>query len=146
MSEHLTKLNSENFESVANSEEGLFVIKFFSPTCGPCKTMAPVFDAFSQNNQDINVYEVDTMESPELASHFGVRGVPYVAFCENREVLYSFTGVTPLGNLQYVVDNVDDPYFREHGEFQKVESEGNNTFTIAALLLILVFIGLVFIL
>jgi thioredoxin 1 len=133
----LKTLNSENFESVASSEQGLFLIKFFSPTCGPCATMKPVFELFSTNNENINVYEVDTMESPEIAAHFGVRGVPYTAFCENREVLYSFTGVTPLVDLQYVADNIDDPYFREHGEFQKSEDGKDHTFTIIVILVLL---------
>jgi thioredoxin 1 len=118
----MEKLTGSNFEEVVSSQEGLFVIKFSSPTCGPCGTMKPVFKALDDNNPSLNVFEVDTSESPELASHFGVRGVPYVTFCENREVLYDFTGVTPLADLQFVVDNIDDPHFRETGQFQVQES------------------------
>lgn len=124
----MEKLTVENFETVVNKEKGLFVIKFFSPTCGPCRTMNPVFEALDQNNPNVNVYDVDTMESPEIAGHFGVRGVPYVAFCEGREVLYDFTGVTPLGNLQYVVDNINDPHFREMGDFKKAETKKSYAF------------------
>ena len=93
--------------------------------------MGPVFQTLDDNNPEVNVYEVDTMESPELASHFGVRGVPYVAFCEEREVLYTFTGLTPLGNLQYVIDNINDPYFREHGEFEKTEQKSSPWFALS---------------
>ena len=131
----MKRINTENFDEVINGERGLFVIKFFSPTCGPCNTMTPVFNALNENNSDINVYEIDTMESPELASHFGVRGVPYVTFCENREVLYSFTGVTPLADLQYVVDNINDAYFRTHGEF-KIEGKESKKFELIIFLLI----------
>jgi len=115
----LKRLNTENFEGVVSQEKGLFVIKFSSPTCGPCQTMAPVFQALADQNPQIPVYEVDTMESPEIAGQFGVRGVPFVAYCENREVLFEKTGVTPLGDLQFVINNINDPYFREHGEFKK---------------------------
>lgn len=142
----MEKLNTENFESVVNNEKGLFVIKFFSPTCGPCKTMTPVFEALDQNNPDVNVYEVDTMESPELADHFGVRGVPYVVYCESREVLYEFTGVTPLGNLQYVINNINDPYFRETGEFKQPDQKKNYIFEIIVGVLVLGFLGLFFLL
>ncbi len=139
----MLKLNTENFEEVVNKEKGLFIIKFYSPTCGPCKTMTPVFEALATNNTNINVYEVDTMESPELASHFGVRGVPYVTYCEEREVIYSFTGVTPLGNLQYVIDNVDDAYFREHGSFETSEPDKNSYFGLMILLLIILLVSLI---
>lgn len=139
----LTKLNAENFESIVNKEKGLFVIKFFSPTCGPCKTMTPVFEklALSKDNEDIGFYEVDTMESPELAAHFNVRGVPYMVFCENREVLYEFTGLTPLGNLQYVINNINDPYFREHGQFK--QQQGPKKTWIFEISIAVIFLGLV---
>jgi thioredoxin 1 len=139
----MNKINTDNFEKIINDEKGLFVIKFYSPTCGPCKTMTPVFEALDKNNNDINVYEVDTMESPELASHFGVRGVPYVTYCEGREVLYSFTGVTPLGNLQYVIDNIDDSYFREHGDFEKQDEKKDHRFTLLVFFLIVLFVSLI---
>lgn len=137
----LKRLNAENFESVVNNEKGLFLIKFFSPTCGPCKTMTPVFEKLAQENDDVSFYEVDTMESPELAAHFNVRGVPYMVYCENREVLYEFTGLTPLGNLQYVINNINDPYFREHGHF-KPDDGGKKSWifeiSIAVILLVIV--------
>lgn len=124
----LKRLNNENFEETVTNEKDFFIIKFFSPTCGPCRTMAPVFDALEQNNPELKIYEIDTMESPELASHFNVRGVPYTVFCENREVLYDFTGTTPLGNLQYVINNINDPYFRETGEFKQSDEKKSYTF------------------
>ncbi|MCR9205385.1 MAG: thioredoxin family protein [Halobacteriovoraceae bacterium] len=142
----MEKINTENFENVVNNEKGLFVIKFSSPTCGPCKTMGPVFEALDQNNPEVNVYEVDTMESPEIASHFGVRGVPYVVYCEEREVLYDFTGVTPLGSLQYVINNINDPYFRETGEFKQPAQKKTYIFEGIVGFIVLVFLGLFFLL
>lgn len=136
----MKRMTIENFENSLANEKGLFMIKFFSPTCGPCRTMGPVFEKLNENNPNLNIYEIDTMESPELASHFGVRGVPHVVYCENREVLYSFTGLTPLGNLQYVINHIDDPYFRENGEFRKDDSPKKWTFeiTVGVILFILI--------
>jgi thioredoxin 1 len=137
----MQKLNTENFESSVSKQTGLFVIKFSSPTCGPCSTMKPVFERLAEQNPSITVYEVDTMESPELAGHFGVRGVPYVTFCEGREVLYTFTGVTPLGNLQYVINNIDDPYFRENGKFQTEQTKSSPWFALSIVATVAFFIA-----
>ncbi len=137
---NIKKMNNENFESIASSEKGVFVIKFYSDTCGPCKTMAPVFEALSENNPDINVYEVNTMESPEIADNFGVRGVPYTAICENREVLYDFTGLTPLGKIQYVINNINDSHFRLTGEFKAPETNKTYVFEAIVIGLILIFV------
>jgi thioredoxin 1 len=103
--------------------------------------MTPVFQALADKNPSINIYEIDTMESPELATHFGVRGVPYVTYCEDREVIYSFTGVTPLGNLQYVINNIEDPYFREHGEFKTDEAKKSPWFALSLVAVALFFVG-----
>lgn len=138
----MQKLNLENFEELVSREKGLFVIKFSSPTCGPCATMKPVFEKLDEQNPSVNVYEVDTMESPEIAGHFGVRGVPYVTFCEGREVLYTFTGVTPLGNLQYVINNIDDPYFRENGDFKKEETKSSPWFAISIVATLVFFVAI----
>jgi thioredoxin 1 len=137
----MEKLNNDNFQQIIDKEKGLFLIKFSSPTCGPCKTMTPVFQALADKNPSINIYEIDTMESPELATHFGVRGVPYVTYCEDREVIYSFTGVTPLGNLQYVINNIEDPYFREHGEFKTDEAKKSPWFALSLVAVALFFVG-----
>ena len=70
-----------------------------------------------------------------------MRGVPFTAFCENREVLYEFTGVTPLGNLQYVVDNIDDTHFRETGEFKKATPQKTWWFELTIAFIVLIFIS-----
>lgn len=137
----LKKLNSENFEYVAQSEKGPYIIKFGSETCGPCNTMKPVLDKLAQENQGISIYDVDTNESPELAAHFGIRAVPTIHYCEDREILYTFNGVTPLRDMQYVIDNINDPHFRETGEF-KVENEKKSyAFEIAVGVALTLFIG-----
>ncbi len=113
----MKEMNRENFDQIAQEETGPFIINFYSTTCGPCSTMKPVITKFAEENSDINVYRLNSSENQELCSHFGIQGVPTTLFCENREILFSFVGVTPLRDLQFVRDNLDDPHFRETGEF-----------------------------
>ncbi len=134
-------LTSENFEEVANSEPGLFIIKFFSNTCGPCKTMDPVIKLLEEKNPNINFYNVDTTASPELAEHFGIRGVPTIIYCENREVLYQFTGLTPQVDLQYVIDNINDQHFRETGDFKLPEKKPDWIFVGVISLIVITFLS-----
>ncbi|HLE11818.1 MAG: hypothetical protein A2504_15030 [Bdellovibrionales bacterium RIFOXYD12_FULL_39_22] len=114
----LKQLTSENLDRVARDEKGIYLIKFTSTTCAPCRTMAPVVESFKQHNPQIGVYEVDTGASPELAAHFQIRGVPTILFCRGREILYSFSGVRSEADLHYMATHMDDPYFKEHGEFE----------------------------
>ena len=141
----MKELTMDNFEQVVSSERGLFVIQFYSDTCMPCKTMEPVIKVLDDNPHNLNIYRVNTMADPELAQHFGVMGVPNIVFCEDREVLYSFTGVTPLADMQYVVEHKDDPHLRATGEFKNAEKKPDLIFGGVIVGLILLFLFLFFI-
>ena len=136
----MIELNEENFDVLMAKENSAYVIKFFSPTCGPCHTMSPVVDKLDQENPKLNIYEVNTAFSPRLASHFGIRGVPSILFCEGESVLFQVSGVTPFGNLQYIINNLDNPTFRATGKFPEPEGQKKtNLYFGVAILLLAVF-------
>ncbi|MBT3235192.1 MAG: thioredoxin family protein [Bdellovibrionales bacterium] len=139
------ELSNNNFEKVAK-RRGHYLIQFSSPTCGPCKSMGPVMDKLATDNPDFPIYKVDTALSPELAQHFGIRSVPTFHFCKKRAIVYTLNGATPLGNLQFVINNLNDSYFLEHGEFKQPEPKksylfhGIIAFVVVALVLAIAFI------
>lgn len=122
----IEKITNENFDTIINSQTSAYFLKFGSKTCGPCNTMKPVLEALATNNQKFRVFEIDTDESSELAQKFEIRAVPTIHLCEGREILYSFHGLTPLRDLEYALHNINDPYFREHGEFRIKEELSKN--------------------
>lgn len=123
----MKELTSENLYKIAKKEKLPYFIKFSSSSCAPCQAMKPVFKAFEVENPSISVYEVDINKHPDLAGHFGIRSVPTTLVCEKREILYTFNGTTPKGDLQFVIDNINDPHFREHGAFN-VDKKSTNSF------------------
>ena len=135
-------LNGENFEVSMDLERGLFVIFISSGNCGPCRSMGPVLERFEKMNSKLPLYKVNAEESPELLAHFGVRGVPHLLFCKRREVLYEFSGMTPLKDLQYVVDNIDGAHFLTYGEFKGVEKKTDWPFILSIGTILAVFTAL----
>lgn len=59
------------------------IIKFSAQWCGPCKAYAPVFDEciddMISKGWDVRKIDVDSEEGRELATKFGIRGVPATA-------------------------------------------------------------------
>lgn len=138
------ELNSENFEEEINKVQGAYYIKFGQPTCGPCNSMKPVLEKFCELRPNNTLFEVDTNDSPELADKFSIRAVPTIFLCEDREVIYTFHGATPLNNLLYAIDNKDDEHLREYGEFKKPDSEKKNDqvyYLILAIIIVLFLVG-----
>lgn len=53
------------------------VIDFYADWCGPCKIAGPILDEIAQEYKDkITVYKIDTDVERELASVFGIQGIP----------------------------------------------------------------------
>ncbi len=53
------------------------LIDFYADWCGPCKIASPILEEISNDYAGkIYVYKIDTEKERELASVFGIRGIP----------------------------------------------------------------------
>lgn len=76
------------------------VLKFYSPTCGPCKVLSKNLEGFT----DIDLKEIDITddENQELVMKYGVRAVPTtVIISEDKEE--KFTGVLTIDRLKEIL-------------------------------------------
>lgn len=55
-------------------EHGKVLVYFYSPNCGPCRTMTPRIDQAIENHD--NVFKFDVGQSLELARRLGVMATP----------------------------------------------------------------------
>lgn len=81
-------------EAVMDAEAGPAVIDFWSPTCGPCKSLAPHFSAVAEHFQEseLRFYKVNTAEAPQLAAAFSIRSVPTLLFVHRGEIKDAVVG------------------------------------------------------
>ena len=64
------------------------VLCFTATWCGPCKAMKPVMAQIAADNADkFDINYVDIEENSDLATQYGIRGVPtYVVVKDDKEV------------------------------------------------------------
>ena len=70
-------INSENYSTTVD-QSGTVIVKVSSPTCGPCRMMAGLFDKLASETTDVTftAFEVVTDEDKALAVKLGVSSVP----------------------------------------------------------------------
>jgi len=53
------------------------LIDFYADWCGPCRTAAPILEELAKEyNGKVVIYKIDTQVEQELASVFGIQGIP----------------------------------------------------------------------
>ncbi|HUP94514.1 MAG TPA: thioredoxin [Burkholderiales bacterium] len=96
------ELTKDNFESVVTGNDTV-IVDFWAPWCGPCRGFAPVFEAASEQHQDIVFAKVNTEQEQELAGHFAIRSIPTLMLFRERVILFSQAGALPAAGLESVI-------------------------------------------
>jgi thioredoxin 1 len=92
MSENLLELTNENFE--AKTAQGVVLIDFWAPWCGPCKMLGPVLSNIAAEIGDkATIAKINVDEAPQLAQRFGVRSIPAIFILKDGQTIEQFVGV-----------------------------------------------------
>ncbi|HFU75735.1 MAG TPA: thioredoxin [Arcobacter sp.] len=85
------ELTNDNFDATVNN--GVSLVDFWAPWCGPCRMIAPVIDELAEDfDGKANICKINTDEQQELAMKFGVRSIPTILVMKDGEVVETMVG------------------------------------------------------
>lgn len=86
------------------------IIDFYADWCGPCKIASPILEEISKEYAGkITVYKIDTQVERELASVFGISGIPAFLYIpkDGKPVMTSGIARSKEDTKQMFKDNID---------------------------------------
>lgn len=97
---NLTQATAANFEQLVLKSDKPVLVDFWAEWCGPCRALAPVLEEVAtETGAKAQVIKVNVDEAPELASRFGIRGIPTMIFFKGGEVKGTLMGNQPKAEI-----------------------------------------------
>ncbi len=80
------------------------ILYFNTPTCGACKTQAPIIDKLKE---DLNfVGKIDLSKNNNASKEFGILGTPTTAIMKGNSIVEIFVGLKKYDFLKTKFENI----------------------------------------
>lgn len=89
-----------------HESDRLILVKYASPSCGPCHTLKPILNkVVDEFDGKIHYVEIDIEEDPDIAEAAGVMGTPTIHLFKNKDKVAEVKGVKQKSQYRELITN-----------------------------------------
>lgn len=119
------ELGEADFEATV-TKDGITLIDFWAPWCGPCRSFGPIYEKVSEAHPDVTFAKLNTEDNQQLGSALGIRSIPTLMVFRDGVMLFNQSGMLPekaLNELVEQVKAVDMEHVRAEIEKEKAKAD-----------------------
>ena len=103
----IIELDDQSFPTEIGASQGITVVDFWAPWCGPCRAVAPVIEALADEYEgDVRFAKVNVDDAPITSGTYGVRSIPTIGFFVDGKPVGAVVGAYPKEALRQVIEQV----------------------------------------
>ena len=100
-------INEAQFAEKVEQSAKPVLVDFSADWCPPCKMLNPVIERISLEYQEqLDIYGVNTDESPKLAQRFNISGVPTLIFFRDGKEIKKLVGFRDYDSLKKEIESI----------------------------------------
>ena len=101
------ELTDAGWSQDVEESEGVTVVDFWAPWCGPCRVVGPVIEELAEEYEgEVRFGKLNVDENQRVAASFDVRSIPTIAFFRDGEPVGAVVGAYPKAALKDVIEQV----------------------------------------
>ena len=98
-------ITDAEFESSVLQSDKPVILDFWAEWCQPCKMLSPTVEAIADEYEEkIKVGKLNVDDNPNIATKYGIRGIPTLLFFKGGEVVQQMVGVKSKTEIKKVID------------------------------------------
>lgn len=99
------ELNEKNFKD--EIKEGVVLVDFWAPWCGPCKMQGPIIDELAkelESKDGVKVSKLNVDENQATAQEFNVMSIPTLKIFKDGQVVEEMVGLQSKDSLLEMIN------------------------------------------